>query len=114
MTGKRKRIWAILLSILMVLQLSSATVFAETQSGPDVQGPQTESAEEPELKMVPENVTIRFEMDDGTLISKTDMGGKSVKTLGALGVTGGIENAEPEYVTPLHLLAQAMVEGVFR
>ncbi|MGO5548489.1 cadherin-like beta sandwich domain-containing protein [Lachnospiraceae bacterium LCP19S3_B12] len=204
MTGKRKRIWAILLSILMVLQLSSATVFAETQN-PDVQGIQTESAvlsegtvdgrtsstatvtvnanmdgtvyftalaaeveapdataieaagnlsfmvsagantltlpglseaalkvymvlkglngevsevysmdlpavELSELKTVPEDVTIRFEMNDGTLISKTDMSGKSVKTLGALGVTGGIENAEPEYVTPLHLLAQAMVE----
>lgn len=83
MTGKRKRIRVILLSVLMALQLSSATVFAETQSVLDVQGTQTKSAEGPEFKTVPENVTIRFGMDDGTLISKTDMGGKSVKALGA-------------------------------
>lgn len=67
--------------------------------------------EEKNRKYFPENVTIRFETNDGTVLGKTKMGGKEAKTLKALGVTGGLEANEPDYTTPIHLLAQALLEN---
>ena len=64
-----------------------------------------------EEHQLPVGATIRFEMDDGTVIAKYEFKEDHYTPAKDLGITGGYEENDPGYVTPLHMLAQAMIDN---
>ncbi len=95
MKTTKKKMLSLLMTVIMLITVFVSAVPAMAAESTDL----------------PEGATIRFEMDDGTVVSKYEFKEESYTPAAELGITGGYEENDPGYVTPLHMLAQAMIDN---